>query len=80
MGFKYNGRLCNQLGLIDKDYYNNESNEGHIFIKIKNEGDKEFVVNKGDAIAQGIFMKYLITDDDDTNNVRVGGIGSTNKE
>ena len=80
MGFKYNIRLCNQVGVVDKDYYNNEGNEGHIFIKIKNEGEKDFVVNKGDAIGQGIFMKYLMTDDDDSNTVRVGGIGSTNKE
>ena len=79
MGFKYNVRLCNQVGLVDKDYYNNESNEGHIFVKIKNEGDKDFVVTKGDAIAQGIFMKYLVTDDDETDTVRTGGFGSTNK-
>ncbi len=80
MGFKYNVRLCNQVGVVDKDYYNNEGNEGHIFIKIKNEGEKDFVVSKGDAIGQGIFMKYLLTDDDITENVRIGGIGSTNKE
>ena len=79
MGFKYNIRLCNQVGVVDKDYYNNEGNEGHIFIKIKNEGEKDFVVNKGDAIGQGIFMKYLMTDDDDSNTVRTGGIGSTNR-
>ncbi len=80
MGFKYNVRLCNQVGVVDKDYYNNEGNEGHIFIKIKNEGEKDFVVSKGDAIGQGIFMKYLLTDDDITENIRIGGIGSTNKE
>ncbi len=40
MGFKYNVRLCNQVGIIDKDYYNNIDNEGHIFIKIQNEGTK----------------------------------------
>lgn len=79
MGFKYNVRLCNQVGVVDKDYYNNEGNEGHIFIKIKNEGEKDFVVKKGDAIGQGIFMKYLMTDDDDSNTVRTGGIGSTNR-
>ena len=78
MGFKYNVRLCNQVGVVDKDYYNNEGNEGHIFIKIKNEGEKDFVVKKGDAIAQGIFMKYLITDDDEANATRMGGFGSTN--
>lgn len=80
MGFKYNVRLCNQVGVVDKDYYNNEGNEGHIFIKIKNEGEKDFVVKKGDAIGQGIFMKYLITDDDSSNEMRKGGFGSTNKE
>lgn len=78
MGFKYNIRLCNQVGIIDADYYNNEDNEGHIFIALKNEGDKTYEVKKGDKYAQGIFMKYLITDDDIANNLRKGGIGSTN--
>ena len=80
MGFKYNVRLCNQVGVVDKDYYDNEGNEGHIFIKIKNEGEKEFIVSRGDAIGQGIFMKYLLTDDDIADTVRTCGIGSTNKE
>ena len=38
-GFKYNMRMCNQVGVIDKDYYNNQKNEGHIFIKLYNEGE-----------------------------------------
>ena len=38
MGFKYNVRLCNQVGIVDSDYYNNPDNEGHMFIKIQNEG------------------------------------------
>ena len=80
MGFKYNIRLCNQVGVIDKDYYNNPNNEGHIFIKIKNEGDKNFEVKAGDGIGQGLFMKYLVTDDDISTSIRQGGIGSTNKE
>jgi len=37
-GFKYNARLCNQVGVIDSDYYNNIDNEGHIFVALKNEG------------------------------------------
>lgn len=36
MGFKYNVRMCNQVGVIDSDYYNNKDNEGHIWICIKN--------------------------------------------
>jgi len=66
MGFKYNIRLCNQVGVIDADYYDNKDNEGHIWIKIQNEGDKEVSFNKGDAIVQGIFFKYLTTESDET--------------
>ena len=80
MGFKYNIRLCNQVGVVDADYYNNPSNEGHIFIALQNEGDKEFEVYKNDRFAQGIFMKYLITDDDSASDIRSGGFGSTNKK
>ncbi len=66
MGFKYNVRLCNQVGVIDKDYYNNVDNvdnEGHIFVKLQNEGMKDYVVHKGDKICQGIFIKYLLTEE-----------------
>lgn len=63
-GFKYNIRLCNQVGVIDADYYNNESNEGHIWLKIQNESKEEVHIKKGEAIAQGIFLKYLTTNSD----------------
>ena len=80
MGFKYNVRMCNQVGVIDADYYNNNDNEGHMWIKIQNEGDKDYIVKKGDAMIQGIFMKYLKVDDEEIiENERIGGIGSTNK-
>lgn len=80
MGFKYNVRMCNQVGVIDSDYYNNNDNEGHIWIKIQNEGQKDYVVKKGDAMIQGIFIKYLTVDDEEEiQNERVSGIGSTNK-
>ena len=79
LGFKYNIRMCNQVGIIDTDYYNNKDNEGHIFVCLQNEGDKDFVIRKGDRFVQGIFMPFLITDDDNTTSRRIGGIGSTNK-
>ena len=50
MGFKYNVRLCNQVGIVDSDYYNNPDNEGHMFIKIQNEGKEVLKINKGDII------------------------------
>ena len=79
-GFKYNVRMCNQVGVIDSDYYNNIDNEGHMWIKIQNEGDKDYVVKKGDAICQGVFTKYLVVDNEvEMKAIRKGGLGSTNK-
>ena len=79
MGFKYNVRMTNQIGVIDSDYYNNETNEGHMWISLQNEGKEDFIVKKGDHIVQGIFMKYLTVDDEEEiNNVRISGFGSTN--
>ena len=80
LGFKYNIRLVNQVGVIDSDYYNNESNEGHIFIKLKNEGEKAYKIEKGSRVAQGLIIKYNTVDDEDEDIAeRTGGIGSTNK-
>ncbi len=79
MGFKYNIRLCNQVGIIDSDYYNNENNEGHIWICLENEGKEDFNILSGDKICQGIFVKYLTVDNEDNiDNSRNGGFGSTN--
>ena len=63
-GFRYNIRLVNQVGVVDADYYNNKDNEGHIFVKIQNEGDGTVTFKAGDAVAQGIFVKYLTTKSD----------------
>ena len=80
-GFKYNVRLCNQVGILDGDYYNNESNEGHIWIKIQNQGNKDYFVKSGEAICQGIFTKYLTVDNEkEIKNERKGGFGSTSEE
>ena len=79
MGFKYNIRMCNQIGVIESDYYNNIDNEGHIFIALQNEGDIVFKVKKGEGYAQGIFTKFL-TCGDTPKTIRKGGIGSTKKE
>lgn len=71
--------MTNQTGVIDSDYYNNETNEGHMWISLQNEGKEDFIFKKGDHIVQGIFMKYLTVDDEEEiNNVRISGFGSTN--
>jgi dUTP pyrophosphatase len=78
LGFKYRLTLNNTVGIIDSDYYFAE-NEGHIFIKMTNCGDKALTVEKGKAFAQGIFIEYGITVDDQASSVRTGGFGSTDK-
>lgn len=80
LGFKYRVQLNNTVGIIDSDYYNSD-NEGHIFIKITNDSKegKELSVKSGEAFAQGIFVEYGITVDDDAEEVRNGGFGSTGK-
>lgn len=78
VGWKYSTRLANTVGIIDADYYNNEKNEGEIFIKLHNQGDKAIVIEPNQAFVQGIFKKYLITDTDEPiNSSRNGGVGST---
>ena len=79
-GFKYNIRMCNQVGIIESDYYNNPTNEGHMYIKIQNQGNEKFNIKCGDRICQGIFVKFLTVDDEEKiENVRTGGFGSTGK-
>ena len=77
-GFKYFVRIANIPPVIDSDYAFSD-NEGHIFIKIRNEGDKVMEINAGDAFAQGIFLPFGITYDDDADGVRNGGLGSTGR-
>lgn len=79
LGFKYRLNLNNTVGIIDSDYYFAE-NEGHIFIKMTNCGDKPLTVEKGKAFAQGIFLEYGITVDDECDALRVGGLGSTDNK
>ena len=79
-GFKYRLQLYNSVGVIDADYFGAE-NEGHIQIKIvnANEEGKVLTVRRGEAFAQGIFLPFGVTVDDDAADVRTGGFGSTDR-
>ncbi|MBO4251569.1 MAG: deoxyuridine 5'-triphosphate nucleotidohydrolase [Clostridia bacterium] len=79
LGFKYRLTLDNTVGIIDSDYFNAD-NEGHIFIKMTNCGDKPLTVEKGKAFAQGVFLPFGITMDDECDAERTGGLGSTDKK
>ncbi len=71
--------LANSVGVVDKDYYGNVDNDGHIMFAFYNIKDEDVEIKKGDAIGQAIFQKYLVTDDDAAEGERAGGFGSTNK-
>lgn len=71
--------LANSVGVIDKDYYGNVDNDGHIMFAFYNIKDEDIVIKKGEAIGQGVFQKYLVTEDDNAEGERVGGFGSTSK-
>lgn len=80
LGFKYRLQLNNTVGIIDSDYYGSD-NEGHIQIKLTNDGreNKTMEVARGTGFAQGIFVEYGITVDDDVTEERNGGFGSTTR-
>ena len=67
------------FGLIDSDYYENESNDGHFFVQVFNCSDHDLLIKKGEAVAQVMFTKYLLVDNDEAEGTRTGGFGSTDK-
>ena len=78
MGFKTLMRLGNTVGIVDQDFWEAD-NEGHIHIKLVNSSEHKspITIQQGKAFAQGVFMPFGITVDDDTDGERVGGFGST---
>jgi dUTP pyrophosphatase len=71
--------MANSIGVVDCDYYGNETNDGHFYFQYFNFTDHDIEVKKGDVIGQVIFMKYLTTDEDKADGTRTGGFGSTDK-
>ncbi len=71
--------MSNGVGIIDGDYYNNADNEGHIYFQVLNFLPFDIIIKKHEAIGQGIFQTYLLSDRDELNNkkTRNGGHGST---
>lgn len=72
--------LANSVGIIDRDYYNNESNEGEIFFQVFNLSPYNLKIQKGEIIGQGVITPYLTTEDDAATGLRTGGFGSTSEQ
>lgn len=71
LGIKANLRLANGTAVIDSDF------KLPIKIALHNYGEDAVMIKNGARVAQGIFTKYLTTDDDNVTTGRIGGIGST---
>ena len=69
--------ISNTVGLIDSDYYGNESTDGNIGFRLFNLGTTPYEIKAGDRIGQGIFINYKTVNDDNTTTERKGGFGST---
>ena len=81
-GFSIKNKISciNNQGIIDADYYNNPSNEGHMFAPLVSLSSEKVFIPKGTRICQGIFHNYFITDNDNGGStIRTGGMGSTGK-
>lgn len=76
---KKNLVIPNSMGIIDADYYGNPDNDGEMMFAFYNVGTEPVVIEVGDKLGQGIFVKYGITDDDAATGERTGGFGSTGK-
>lgn len=78
---KYGLTLSNNVGVVDSDYYSNIDNDGHIMISLYNFSQQTVVLKKGERVAQGIFQHYLtVSNEEEINNTREGGFGSTGKK
>ena len=66
--------LQNTTGIIDSDFFPLE-----IKIALRNTTNEPVTLTKNERCAQGIFIKYLVSDNGNLDNTRDGGIGSTNK-
>lgn len=76
LGTKYQLGLCNTVGIVDADFVNSD-NEGHIHIKMVNNGNEIVSVAQGQAFCQGIFVNYHTTYGDNVTATRNGGFGSS---
>ncbi len=70
--------MSNSIGIIESDYYENETNDGHLMFSYYNIFPKSLIIKKGEVVGQAYFQKFLIADNDNATGIRKGGFGSTN--
>lgn len=65
--------IPNAPGIIDSDYAE------AIFIPLVNRNNIPMTLKKGDRVAQGIFVPYVLAAEDNATGERLGGIGSSGR-
>lgn len=75
IGIKKGVILSNNVAVIDSDFFSNSYNDGNIGIALYNTTNDVVKFSKGERIMQGVFVKYLVADDDNTKDERTGGLG-----
>lgn len=71
--------LGNSVGVFEKDYYSNPTNDGEILFSYYNFSHSDIIIEKGERIGQLVFQKFLVADNDSAEGERLGGFGSTDK-
>ena len=71
IGIKRYLMMSTGTSVIDSDFCD------EIMVPLTNIGDETMEIKSGERVAQGVFMNYLTTTNDNANGERKGGIGST---
>jgi len=79
LGHKHGVVLGNLVGLIDSDY------QGQVFVSCWNRGEKTFLVEPGERIAQMVIVpvvraEFEIVEDFDASERGAGGFGHTGRQ
>ncbi len=78
LGFRYQIRLSNTVGVIDSDYWYAE-NEGHILVPLRNPNPEPVTLARGERFCQGVFVPFGLAEEDAEPGERTGGFGSTGR-
>ena len=65
--------MPNSPGIIDSDYAD------AIFISLANRNNIPVTLKKGDRVAQGVFLPYVLAAEDKATGDRLGGLGSSGR-
>ena len=70
--------LSTGVSVIDASYYENDANDGNIMIGVVNSTGKTIKLEAGQRLCQGVFVPFLLAENDEkVSNKRNGGMGAS---